>query len=131
MFRNTRKKIVSVVNEKFFRTLEILFTFHVITISFIIFKSPSIESAGAFFNKLFSEIKFEHIEKWLGFYLAPFLVMIAGLILAFIPTRFYQSLYVKFASFHWSLKALSFVFVIIFVYQVLGASTLPFVYIEF
>ncbi|GAB1351074.1 MBOAT family protein [Ignavibacteriales bacterium] len=130
-FRNVRKKIVTVINEKFLRVIEILITFHVIAFSFIIFKSPSLESASTFIGKIFSEIKFVHIEKWLGYYLVPFLVMVGGLILALIPERFYKSLFIKFASIHWSLKALTFAIVIIFVYQVLGTSTLPFVYIEF
>ncbi|MBK8660375.1 MAG: hypothetical protein IPN18_00525 [Ignavibacteriales bacterium] len=72
-----------------------------------------------------------HIEKWMEYYMIPFLVMVIGLLLAFLPERFYKSLYVKFAAIHWSLKASAFALVIIFVYQVLGTSTLPFVYIEF
>ncbi len=131
MFRNIRKKIVGVVNERFFRMLEIVITFHVIAFSFIIFKSPSLDSAMVFIGKLFSEIKFAHIEKWLSFYLIPFLVMVGGLILAIVPERFYKVLFIRFAAIHWSLKALTFAVVIIFVYQVLGTSTLPFVYIEF
>lgn len=131
MFRNVRKKIVALVNERAFRVAEILFTFHVVALSFIIFKSPSLDSASVFLAKLFSGFKLAHAEKWLEYYTAPFLVMLAGLFMAFIPERAYKVLYVKFAATHWSVKAVSFVFVIIFVYQVLGASTLPFVYIEF
>jgi len=131
MFRNLRKKIVSRINETAFRSLEILITFHVIALSFIVFKSPSLESAGIFLSKLVSGFNFAHAGKWMEYYMIPFFVMVAGLIMAFVPERFYRALYVKFAATHWSFKAFSFVLVIIFVYQVLGASTLPFVYIEF
>ncbi|MBP9123245.1 MAG: MBOAT family protein [Ignavibacteriaceae bacterium] len=131
MFRNTRKKLVAKVNERYFKWFEILVTFHVIAFSFIIFKAPSLESAETFIYKLFSGIKIVHIEKWMEYYMIPFLVMVIGLLLAFLPERFYKSLYVKFAAIHWSLKASAFALVIIFVYQVLGTSTLPFVYIEF
>lgn len=130
-FRNTRKKLVTVINERIFRIFEIIVTFHVIAISFIIFKAPSLESAGIFLSKLFSGFNPAHVEKWMGYYLMPFLVMVGGLVLAFIPERVYKTLFVKFAATHWSVKAISFVVVIFFVYQVLGASTLPFVYIEF
>ncbi len=131
LFRNTRKKIITVINERVFRVIEIVVTFHVIALSFIIFKAPSLESAGVFLSKLFSGFNPAHVEKWMGYYLMPFLVMVAGLVLALIPERVYKTLFVKFAATHWSVKAISFVVVIFFVYQVLGASTLPFVYIEF
>jgi len=131
IFRNTRKKIVAVINERLFRMFEIVVTFHVIALSFIIFKAPSLESAGVFLSKLFSGFNPAHVEKWMGYYLMPFIVMVGGLVLAFIPERVYKTLFVKFAATHWSVKAISFVVVIFFVYQVLGTSTLPFVYIEF
>jgi hypothetical protein len=57
--------------------------------------------------------------------------MIGGAILAFLPEGLYKFFYVKFASMHWSAKAAALLIIIVFVYQVLGATTLPFVYIEF
>jgi len=131
IFRNTRKKIVAHINEKVFRSFEVLVTFHLITFSFIIFKSSSLDSAQIFIEKLFSGFKIEHAEKWFSFYLTPFLVMIGGAILAFLPEGLYKFFYVKFASMHWSAKAAALLIIIVFVYQVLGATTLPFVYIEF
>lgn len=67
---------------------------------------------------------------WLDIYMTPFLLMLGGLILQYLPVKMYAGIFAGFTKVHWSLKAASLAILIILLYQLYSLDAMPFIYIQ-
>lgn len=126
-----RARIRKRSNPRIYRFVSILITFHFLCFSFILFRSQNIASALTMYEKIFTSLDFGLASQWVGLYIYPFLILIAGLLLHYTPMKWNNGLLNTFTRLHWSLKAVVVAVSFIIIYQVFSAASQPFIYLEF
>ncbi|NUM71981.1 MAG: MBOAT family protein [Ignavibacteriaceae bacterium] len=128
--RKSREKLSAKLPGWLFSFIQIFITFHIVAVSFIFFKSPDLYTALDIINGALS-VNFGLFGKWYAVYSAPFIMMIAGFLLQFIPESFGEKVIEVSGRLNWVVKAAAFAVLIIIIYQVVGRQQVPFIYLEF
>lgn len=128
--RKSREKLSAKLPGRLFSFIQIFITFHIVAVSFIFFKSPDLYTALDIINGALS-VNFGLFGKWYAVYSAPFIMMIAGFLLQFIPESFGEKVIEVSGRLNWVVKAAAFAVLIIIIYQVVGRQQVPFIYLEF
>lgn len=128
--RKSREKLSAKLPSWLFSFLQIFITFHIVAVSFVFFKSPDLYTALDVLNGALS-VDFGLFGKWYAIYSAPFIMMIAGFLLQFIPESFAERVIEVSGKLNWVIKAAAFAVLVIIIYQVVGRQQVAFVYLEF
>ena len=108
-----------------------LLTFFFLIITGLLLHCPDFTSTISFAAAIFTRFNPALILPWLEIYYQPFLVLLLGLILQFLPLSFYRSclnLWQKLPVFFMSLIVC---LIILLLYQMSSLESIPFRYIEF
>ena len=111
--------------------VSIFLTFNFLAFSAVLINGPSLEFAIDFYNRIFTKIDFSLFSKWLAIYYLPFTIMLAALILQFLPLKFYSFVYKVYSKLPIMVIALFFAVLIILLYQIALSDSVPFIYMEF
>ena len=128
--QTTRTKIQKWMPKGIYSFISIFITFHFLVFTAVLLKVPNLNKAGEFYNFIFTA-DFSMFPQWLDIYMTPFLLMLGGLILQYLPVKMYAGLLGGFTKVHWSLKAASMAILIILLYQLYSLDAMPFIYIQF
>lgn len=115
----------------FYNVFSIFLTFNFLAFSAVLINGPSMEFAIDFYSRIFSKIDFSIFPKWLDIFYLPFTIMMAALLLQFLPLRFYAFIYKMYSKLPVILIAILFGLLIILLYQVALSDAVPFIYMEF
>jgi alginate O-acetyltransferase complex protein AlgI len=126
-----RKRIRKKVNSYIYNFFSILITFHFLCLSFILFKSADIKTAGIMYSKIFNSLDLGLAKDWILLYTLPFIIIIIGYILHYLPMGWNNYLIGRYIKLNWLFKSLIFVFALLFIYQAFSSEAMPFVYLEF
>jgi len=126
-----RKKIKKIIHQKLYNFISILITFHFLSLTFILFRSADLETAGVIYKRIFAAIDFSLMKDWIYLYTLPFIIIVFGYILHYLPMQWNTILINRYIRLNWFLKSLIFVFAIIVIYQAFSTEAMPFVYLEF
>ena len=110
--------------------ISIFITFHFLVFTAVLLKVPNLVKAGEFYNFMLTT-DFSMFPQWLSIYTSPFLLMLSGLILQYLPVKMYAGMLGAFTKTHWSLKAACLAILIILLYQLYSLDAMPFIYIQF
>lgn len=128
---NTRSKIKKWFPKKLYSVISILITFHFLVFTAVLLKVPNLTKAKEFYNFMISDIDFSLFGAWFDIYKAPFLLMILGLLLQYLPIKMYTGIFKGFVKLHWTLKSLLFAILVILLYQLYSLDAMPFIYLKF
>ena len=124
-------KLIKINNTKFLRFFQTVITFHLIAVSFLVFRSPDLTVIKDVFSQI---VEFFHAEVFLQFAeKLPVILglMILGYILHFMPVKI-ENGYKKFiTALPWYGKAILLVIVIWLAAQFKSADIAPFIYFQF
>lgn len=129
--QSLRAKLKKLIRSKVYRFLSILLTFHFIVFSIVMFKSVNMSMAFDSYRMIFSKIDFSVAGQWMNLYLYPFLIMILGFTLHFLPIKLNLGLFNVFSRAHWSLKSIILFLAVVIIYQFYSAESQPFIYLSF
>lgn len=129
--QNTRTRIQKWFPKPLYQFLSILITFHFLVFTAVLLNVPDLQKAQDFYLFIWNDIDFALFGKWFGIYSIPFLLMILGLLLQYLPVKFYTGVFNVFAKTHWTLKALMFAVLVVLLYQLYSLDAMPFIYIQF
>ena len=110
--------------------LSIFITFHFLVFSAVLINVPSLSKASEFYN-LILQADLSLFPKWLDIYFYPFLIMVIGLFLQYLPIKLYTGIFNNYSKLHWTLKAIVFSLLVIVLYQLYSSDAMPFIYIQF
>ncbi|MCK9613708.1 MAG: hypothetical protein PHR81_09730 [Bacteroidales bacterium] len=129
--RGLRVKIQKRVNKKIYKALSIFITFHILMLTFIIFRSPDILVAFDMLKQIFTGIDFSLSLQWLDLYKFTFIMMILGILLHYTPMSWNVKFSKIFSRMHWSFQVVIIFVAIIFIYQFFSTEAQPFIYLDF
>lgn len=124
-------KLLRINDTKFLRFIQTVITFHLIAVSFIIFRTNDIQIFKDMFSQIFeffhAEVFFQFAEK------LPIILglMILGYALHFMPVKLENGIKKIFTSLPWFAQALVLVIVIWIAAQFKSADITPFIYFQF
>jgi D-alanyl-lipoteichoic acid acyltransferase DltB (MBOAT superfamily) len=133
-FEMISQRFRDILNHKlkyFYVMVSVFLTFNFLAFSSILINSPNISFAFEFYEKMFTNLDFKLFSKWLSIYYAPFLAMLAGLLLQYLPLQWYSSFHKVFLKIPVGIISLLFTVLLILLYQISTKDALPFVYMEF
>lgn len=129
--RQLRTKLRKKTNKSLYKAISIILTFHILMLSFMVFRAPDIEVAYDMLRQIFSGIDFSLAAQWLGFYKFPFLILLAGIILHFTPSKWNNFASNLFVRMHWTIQAIIIFTLVIFIFQFFSSEAQPFIYLNF
>ncbi len=129
--QSLRTLVKSKVPAALYRFVSIIITFHFIVFSIVLFKSENMSMALDSYRMIFSKMDFSVSGQWIELYLYPFLIMVLGFLLHFLPLKWNSGLFNLFSRLHWILKSVLLFVVILFIYQFYSADSQPFIYLSF
>ncbi len=115
----------------FHTIFSILFTYTFLTFTFFFFNSPSLESSFKMFDRILNDFHAELFLKWYEEYKIVAHILLAGIILHFLPNSWKKFFESQFIVLHWSLKIIVIVIMVIVIYQFKTLGSIPFVYLQF
>ncbi len=127
----TRKKVQKWIPKFIYKLFSIIITFHFLVFSAVLLKVKTFDNAIDFWKKMFTEVDFGMFSKWFSIYSVPFIVMLLGLFLQFLPQKMYTSIFNIFKKWHWIVKAVAFAILVLLLYQLYNLEAMPFIYIKF
>lgn len=129
--QNYRDKVKKFVPRGIYRFISIFITLHFLAFSMILFKADNLEVAGIMYSKIFYTFDIQHAEQWVISYMTPFLIMLLGYVLHFLPQKWNDITCEKYIKLFWPFKAIIAAVMIIIIYQAYSTESLPFIYLEF
>jgi D-alanyl-lipoteichoic acid acyltransferase DltB (MBOAT superfamily) len=129
--KNFRKNLKNFWGNPFHRFISIIFTYSFLTFTFFFFNAPSLDRSFQMFDRIFHELHLELILKWYSEYQLVANLLIAGIILHFLPTSWKNFFENQFIQLHWLLKIPVIVITVIIIYQFKTLGSIPFVYLQF
>jgi alginate O-acetyltransferase complex protein AlgI len=106
-------------------------TFTFITFTRIWFRSETMETSMIILDQIWNNFRADLALEIFGSYKQPFLVILAGLIIHWLPDHFKLNLKERFSSWPMMLQAGFSALVVFMVYQTLTADLQPFIYFQF
>jgi alginate O-acetyltransferase complex protein AlgI len=126
-----RKRIRKTKIYGVYHVASIIVTFHFLVLTFMVFRSKTIDDAWMMIQKMFTSFHPEIALQWVQAYSYPFAIMIFGLLLHFSPVSWNTALQNMFTKIHWSLKALLIGIAVVIIYQAFSTEAQPFIYLDF
>lgn len=122
---------LKIADTKFLKFFQVLFTFHLIAISFLVFKVSNLSVIGDVFSQIFNFFHGEVITQFLELMPLISALMILGYLFHFMPVKvesFAQRMITRLPAFG---KAILLVIIIWLVAQFKSADIQPFIYFQF
>jgi len=118
-------------NYGWLRSLKVLFTFHVICLTWIFFRADNVDVARTMLNQIFFHFHEEVLMQFVTGYARPLALITLGFVMHWLPSTWKFNLKERFiVSPGWA--KLAFTVIIIFVlYQISAAELQPFIYFQF
>jgi alginate O-acetyltransferase complex protein AlgI len=113
------------------RIFSFLLTFHFVSFSWIFFRSGDFESAGQMIEQIFVHFSLDNIGPMIHAYSGIFGLMIAGMLLHWLPDRIKEWYRGGFIRMHLALKLILIVLAVLLIYQFRTAGIQPFIYFQF
>jgi D-alanyl-lipoteichoic acid acyltransferase DltB (MBOAT superfamily) len=129
--QKVREKLSKLITKRVFNFIGGLITFHFLTFSIILFKSDDVPSALAMYKRIITDFNPSLFGQWISIYTMPFIILVFGYVLHFLPSKWKQGLSLKFTKLHWSVKTIVVFVGILLIYQAFNSETQPFIYLEF
>lgn len=129
--RRQRTRIRKKLNPTLYKVVSIFITFHLLMLTFIIFRAPDIGVAADMLKKMVTGIDFSLTGQWLGLYKYPFFVLLAGILLHYTPMSWNTKLTTFFGRLHWTLQGIVIFVAVIFIYQFFSTEAQAFIYLNF
>lgn len=126
-----RNKLRALTGDLIWRLIGILFTLHFIVFTVIIFRSDSLSSALFMLESIITRFKGELFVDWIHAYSRPFYLLIAAMLIHYLPVQWTTRCSNYYASLSWPMQALVLMCVIVFVFQFISAEMVAFQYLEF
>ncbi|MPM20575.1 hypothetical protein SDC9_67006 [bioreactor metagenome] len=128
--QTARTKIQKWMPKGIYSFISIFITFHFLVFTAVLLKVPNLTKAGEFYNFIL-QADFSMFPQWFSIYQIPFILMVLGLLLQYLPIKLYTGILAGFTKVHWTLKAASFAVLVILLYQLYSLDAMPFIYIQF
>ncbi len=127
------KKIIPVSLSKniIFRFLFIFITFHIVTFSWLFFRSKDMQNVTTMLRQIFYNLKLDLAPEILTGYYKIFGLMLAGFIIHWLPSKLKEKYRGWFIHTNYFIKGLIIVIVIFIIYQVSASDLQPFIYFQF
>ncbi|GIV43408.1 MAG: alginate O-acetyltransferase [Bacteroidia bacterium] len=126
-----RKRLKNLWGNPFHTVFSIGITYTFLTFTFFFFNAPSLESTFKMFDRILNDFHIELFPKWYKEYQLVAHVLLAGIILHYLPTSWKKFFENQFLFLHWTLKIWLIVIAVILVYQFKTLGSIPFVYLQF
>lgn len=130
MTSGIRKKCLHVFG-RFYKFLSLLLTFHFLVFTSVLLKSKDLVFFYSYYQQMFQNIDFGLWHSWFSIYKYPFLVMIIGLSLQFIPIKIYDRIFAIMKFLPVWCSALLLAIAILCLYQFSYLEAIPFLYIVY
>ena len=115
----------------FLRFISVFTTFHLVTIAWIFFRAESMEAAKGMISQIFLNFQPALIPIMITSYYKIFLLIIAGLVIHWLPSSFKESYRGLFIKSHIVVKMIITIFIIFILYQAKSSEIQPFIYFQF
>lgn len=116
----------------YYGPMSVALTFMFLTTTFIIFRAPTLTSAGVMFDRVLSEgLRPDLIGQWLALYRLPAALMAVAVALHLVQTSFKEKLEKRFALLPWPLHVAALVLTALGVLQAQTSELQPFIYLQF
>jgi len=116
---------------KFWNILSIFLTFHFIVFTIVLFRSDSMELALEMFKGIFTNFNIHLFGDWLYAYQKPFIILMSGLILHYLPDKWTENIRNVFVDLPWSVQSIILAFIIFILFQGISAESVPFQYLQY
>ncbi|MFA6979254.1 MAG: MBOAT family O-acyltransferase [Ignavibacteriaceae bacterium] len=129
-----RRKITDALHltgTKFHKLLQIVFVFHLLVVTAILFTAPSLQYALDMLHQIFYYFHPEVFPQFVGAYTTIFVLMVIGYLFHFSPKIVEMKIQKFITSMPLVLQAVLFAFVIWIVVQFKSADMMPFIYFQF
>ena len=113
------------------RVLKTIIYFHLVCLSWIIFRTESLEAAGDWYLGLFQTTPFATIGGIIAHYKSVFAVILLGFALHFLPQSVQDGVRLVFARAPWLIKALVCLLIGVLLILTRSAVPQPFIYFSF
>lgn len=123
--------ILKINNTRFLKFFQIIITFHLVAISFLVFRSPNLQTVSEIFSQIFN---FFHIEVFTQFVKRMpviFALIVLGYIFHFMPVKIEHRVQKILSNMPLIGKALLLALAIWFAVQFKSADIQPFIYFQF
>lgn len=124
-------KKIRIKDTKFHRFLKVLFTFHLLTFTGILFRAESLKKATDMVSQIFSFFKEGVFMQFVKGYPEVVTLIVLGYVLHFLPRSWEPKIQERLANIPVLGQALLLAFVIWFVIQVKSAALQPFLYFNY
>ncbi len=114
-----------------YKVISIVLTFHFLMFTFIVFSADSLEKAWFLITRIFTQTDFTLAGAWAEMYLIPLIVLVAGLLLHYLPMKWVDGARNTFVRLHWTLKVLAVAAAVFAIYQAFSTEAQAFKYLEF
>lgn len=113
------------------RVFNIMLTFLLITIGFMIFRATSIDNLSEIFKSIFTNFHPEIAWQFVRGYTWVVVLIVAGLVFHFLPDRFYARLLTTYNWMPLALQAVILALIIFIVIQTRQSEIMPFIYLQY
>lgn len=129
--RNRFYELIGLKDSKIVRMFQILFTFHLLAFSAVVFRAPSFEHALGVYHQIFTFMKPEVFHQFLDAYPVILFLIIIGYIGHFTPQKIVDFVTDIITKMPLIFKALLLALTIWLVIQVKSSNIQPFIYFQF
>ncbi len=129
--QNWRFAVKKKINATFYKIVSIILTFAFISLTMVIFNVKTLPMAWDMYDMIFVQMDWSIAVEWFPIYWKEFVIFAIAALVHFLPLRLKEFSIEQFTNFHWSLKAVTGLAVIVFIYQFFSAETQPFIYLQF
>jgi D-alanyl-lipoteichoic acid acyltransferase DltB (MBOAT superfamily) len=129
--QNWRFALKKKINATFYKVVSIILTFAFISLTMVIFNVKTLPMAWDMYDMIFVQMDWSIATEWFPIYWKEFVIFAIAALVHFLPLRLKEFSIEQFTNFHWSLKAVTGLVVIVFIYQFFSAETQPFIYLQF
>jgi len=116
---------------KFHKVLQIIFVFHLLVFTAILFSAPSLQYALDMLSQIFTYFHPEVFPQFVGAYTTIFILMLLGYLFHFLPKTVEEKIQKSIIAMPLLLQAALFAVVIWVVVQFKSADMMPFIYFQF
>lgn len=113
------------------RIVGIFLTFNFVCAGWVFFRAGSMETAGEVFRQIFTDLHLELLPELISGYKLVFMMMFAGYLFHFMPSRVDDLVKSMVVRSHYAVKALMLMVMIWIIAQVKSGEIVPFIYFQF
>lgn len=114
-----------------FRFISVFTTFHLVTFAWIFFRSGTLKDAFNMIHQIGTNLEMGLIPVMISSYYKPFLIMLLGFVVHWLPSSFKESYRGWFIKLNIVVKVILVLVVVFIIYQAKSAEIQPFIYFQF